>query len=136
MSQTKMGKTEWRHLADTKPPAPFFIFSPHSCLFQRSQERHCEVETSSPHTATPPFYEISHIIERVLRAPAGRRFYVEPGKQEVNCLCPVVTGWRPRADEYNSGQCCCSILAFLIHVYGIYPPFDPPQRYISEFREP
>lgn len=25
-----------------------------------------------------------------LRAPAGQRFYVEPGKQEVNYLCPVV----------------------------------------------
>lgn len=26
-----------------------------------------------------------------LRAPAGQGLYVEPGKQEVNCSCPVVS---------------------------------------------
>lgn len=34
-----------------------------------------------------------------LRAPAGQGFYVEPGKQEVNCSCPVVICLYPGADE-------------------------------------
>lgn len=46
-----------------------------------------------------------------LRAPTGKRFYVEPGKQEVNCLCPVAIGLHPGADECDSGKCCCLVLA-------------------------
>lgn len=34
-----------------------------------------------------------------LKALAGQRFYVKPGKQEVNYLCPVVMFLYPAGDE-------------------------------------